>query len=45
MAEFLRYASNLDLVCDRGRGPDAILSYLPAKAIRAWRLYRRHFRG
>ncbi len=34
---------NVDLFRDLAKSPRAIRSYLPARAVRAWELYRRHF--
>jgi hypothetical protein len=42
-AEYLGYENNLNLVRDVAVDPDAIISYLPGRAIRAFQLYRRHF--
>lgn len=42
-AEYLGYENNLNLVRDVTADPEAILSYLPGRAIRAFNLYRRHF--
>lgn len=42
-AEYLGYEKNLALVTDLAREPEAIMGYLPTRAIEAWRLYRRHF--
>lgn len=42
-AEYLGYENNLNLVRDVVADPEAILSYLPGRAIRAFQLYRRHF--
>jgi hypothetical protein len=41
--EYLGYENNLRLVTDMARDPDAIISYLPDRAVRAFELYRRHF--
>jgi hypothetical protein len=41
--EYLGYENNLNLVRDVVADPEAILSYLPGRAIRAFQLYRRHF--
>jgi hypothetical protein len=41
--EYLGYENNLHLVTDLARDPDAIISYLPGRAVRAFDLYRRHF--
>lgn len=42
-AEYLGYENNLNLVQDVTADPEAIFSYLPGRAIRAFDLYRRHF--
>ena len=42
-AEYLGYENNLSLVQDVAADPEALLSYLPGRAIRAFNLYRRHF--
>jgi hypothetical protein len=42
-AEYLGYENNLNLVRDVVVDPEAILSYLPGRAIRAFQIYRRHF--
>ena len=41
--EYLGYENNLDLVHSVTKDPEAIRSYLPGRAIRAFDLYRRHF--
>jgi hypothetical protein len=41
--EYLGYENNLQLVQDVIRDPEAIMYYLPGRAVRAWDLYRRHF--
>jgi hypothetical protein len=41
--EYLGYENNLNLVRDVAADPEAIRSYLPGRAIRAFDLYRRHF--
>jgi hypothetical protein len=41
--EYLGYENNLRLVQALATDPDAIASFLPDRAIRAWQLYRRHF--
>ena len=41
--EYLGYEKNLDLVRDLALDPERIFDYLPEKAARAFRLYRRHF--
>lgn len=43
-AELIGYRNNLQLLRDLARDPEAIVSYLPGKSLRAWDLYRRHFR-
>ena len=42
-AEFIGYASNLNLVRDLGRDPEAIAAYLPQRSATAFHLYRKHF--
>jgi hypothetical protein len=42
-AEYLGYENNLNLVREVAADPDALLAYLPGRAIRAFELYRRHF--
>lgn len=41
--EYLGYENNLSLIQDLATDPEAILAYLPGRAIRAWQLFRRHF--
>lgn len=42
-AEFLGYEHNLDIVTRLARDPDAILRFLPERAVRAFGLYQRRF--
>ena len=42
--EYLGYENNLNLVKDMNNDPESILSYLPGPSIRAFDLYRRHFK-
>ena len=42
--EYLGYENNLNLINDLKKDPEAILSYLPGKSIRAFELYKRHFK-
>jgi hypothetical protein len=41
--EYLGYENNLNLVQDLAVDPERIKNYLPARSIRAFELYRRHF--
>jgi len=43
-AEIIGYTNNLSLIRDLKRDPESIVAYLPGPAVRAWDLYRRHFR-
>ncbi|WP_298346011.1 hypothetical protein [Ferrimicrobium sp.] len=43
-AETIGYTNNLSLIRDLKRDPESIVAYLPGPAVRAWDLYRRHFR-
>lgn len=43
--EYLGYENNLRLVTELAVERDAIVSYLPGQAIRAWQLFRRHFKN
>lgn len=42
--EYLGYEHNLNLIRDLAEDAEAITSYLPGRAVRAFELYRRHFR-
>lgn len=42
--EYLGYENNLNLVRDLAVDPEKILDYLPEDSIRAFNLYRRHFK-
>ena len=42
--EYLGYENNLNLVNDIKSDPNAIYSYLPGLSIRAFDLYKRHFK-
>jgi hypothetical protein len=41
--EYLGYENNFNIVRDLAGDPDALMRYLPAKAIKAFELYREHF--
>jgi hypothetical protein len=41
--EYLGYENNLKIVSDLAVDPEAILSYLPGRSVRAFQLFRRHF--
>jgi hypothetical protein len=43
--ELLGYENNLALLGELATDPEAIVSYLPGRAVHAWRLFRRHFRN
>ena len=43
--EYVGYENNLKLVEDLARDPESLLGYLPERALRAFQLYRKHFRG
>jgi hypothetical protein len=42
--EYAGYENNLKLVEDLAKDPESIKKYLPDSSIRAWDLYRRHFK-
>jgi len=42
--EYLGYENNLNLVKDLVVNPERIISYLPGRSVRAFELYRRHFK-
>src|SRR5215475_6199203 len=43
--EYLGYENNLAIVQDLPNAPDALLNYLPGRAIWAWELFKRHFKN
>ncbi|RJR54608.1 MAG: hypothetical protein C4576_00515 [Desulfobacteraceae bacterium] len=43
-AEYLGYENNMRIVEELPQSPDGLLAYLPERAIRAFELYRNHFR-
>lgn len=42
--EYLGYENNLNLVRDLAVAPEKIVNYLPEQSVRAFNLYRRHFK-
>ena len=42
--EYLGYENNINLINELIQDPESIYSYLPGKSIRAFELYKRHFR-
>lgn len=44
-AEIIGYTNNLSLIRDLKADPESIVSYLPGPSVRAWDLYRRHFKN
>ena len=42
--EYLGYENNLNLINDLNKDPESIFSYLPGQSIRAFELYKRHFK-
>jgi hypothetical protein len=42
--EYLGYENNMAIVQDLPKDPESLLAYLPGRAIRAFELYRKHFK-
>ena len=42
--EYLGYENNLNLINELNKDPESIFSYLPGQSIRAFELYKRHFK-
>ena len=41
--EYLGYENNLRLVEELAKDPNALVSYLPERAVHAYDLYKKHF--